>query len=143
MKTSNIFKKLSAGALAIAFVFASSPLIFSSYAQASRPSIKEVRGRQAYEVKLDLKYEKYAGDKVRIKLYRENLATGEETVTTHNRKLDDEGKVTLRVDELEPGTLYEFKAKIKKQSGGDYSDKSKGREGSTKLLGQMGHHNQW
>ena len=141
MKISNIYKKIGASALAIMMLFAASPMIFSSYAEASRPSIKEVRGRQTDEVKLDIKYDKYADKKVRIKLYRTNLMTGERMVTKHNRKLDDEGKVTLRVDELNPATLYEFKVKIRKQSGGDYSDKSKGREGSTKLLSMMNHHN--
>ena len=136
MKISNISKKIGAAVLAFAFILAASPLIFNSYAQASRPSIKEVRGRQVDEVKLPIKYEKYASKRVRIKLYTTNLHTGEEMVTKHNRKLDSDGKVTLRVDELDPGTLYKFKVKIRKQSGGDYSDKSKKREGSTKYIGQ-------
>ena len=132
----NSIKKIGATTLAIAVMFAFSPIVFGSYANASRPSIKEVRGRQVEEVKLDIKYEKYASKRVRIKLYRTNLHTGEEMVTKHNRKLDSDGRVTLRVDDLNPATLYEFKAKVKKQSGGDYSDKSKGREGSTKYIGQ-------
>lgn len=103
---------------------------------ASEPTIKEVRGRQVHELKLPIKYEKYAGKDVRIKLYTTNTFTGHEMVTTHNRKLDSEGKVTLRVDGLAPGTIYSFKVKVKKQSGGDYSDKSDGRQGSTKYIGQ-------
>ena len=136
MKISNIKKKIGATVLAFTMLFAFSPIIFGSYANASRPSIKEIRGRQADEVKLPIKYEKYAGKRVRIKIYRVNVFTGEEMVTKHNRKLDSEGRVTLRVDELNPGTLYEFKAKIKKENGGNYSDKSKKRKGSTKLIGQ-------
>ena len=133
----NSIKKVGAATLAVAIMFAFSPFVLGSYANAgSRPSIKEVRGRQTTEVKLDIKYEKYASDKVRIKLYRKNTITGEEMITKHNRKLDSDGRVTLRVDHLNPGTLYEFKAKIKKQNGGDYSDKSKKRIGSTKYIGQ-------
>ena len=136
----NISNKLTKGiggtALAFAVLFAFSPMIFGSYASASRPSIKEVRGRQVQEIKLPIKYEKYASKRVKIKLYRTNQMTGEEMVTTHNRRLDSDGRVNLRVDELNPGTLYQFKVKIKRENGGNYSDKSKGRKGSTKYIGQ-------
>lgn len=137
MNISNkLTKRIGGTVLAFAVLFAFSPMIFGSYANASRPSIKEVRGRQVDEVKLDIKYEKYASKRVKIKLYRVNHFTGEEIVTTHNRKLDSDGRVTLRVDELNPGTIYEFKAKVKRENRGNYSDKSKKRIGSTKLLGQ-------
>ncbi|MEA2006731.1 MAG: hypothetical protein U9O20_01030 [Patescibacteria group bacterium] len=79
--------------------------------------------------------EKYVSKKVMIKLYRTNIITGEEMITKHNRKFDSDGMVTFGVGHLNHGMLYEFKAKIKKQSDGDYSDKSKKRLGNTKYIG--------
>lgn len=135
MKNSKTIKSgLLAGGLAV--LLAGLPLLGGQNVLASEPTIKEVRGRQTYELKLPIKYEKYAKKDVRIKLYATNTFTGEETVTTHNRKLDSDGRVTLRVDGLAPGTVYRFKVRIKKQSGGDYSDKSDGRMGSTKYISQ-------
>ncbi len=133
----SVSKKTGILALAVALLFGFSPFVLDSYAEAkSRPSIKEVRGRQVEEIKLPIKYEKYADKKVRIKLSRTNTFTGEKVTTSHNRKLDDEGKVTLRVDDLNPGTLYSFRVRIKRDNGSSYSDSSKKRHGSTKYIGQ-------
>ncbi len=127
---------LSLGAIALLFGFAIL-VPFGDVNAKSRPSIKEVRGRKVDQIKLPIKYEKYAGKKVRIKLQVKNAHTGELVrESKHNRKLDGEGRVTLKVKDLDPNTLYEFKVKIRKKSGGDYSDKSKKRLGSTKYVGQ-------
>lgn len=134
MKNFKIAKtSLAMGALAIALSIL--PIFGQNYVLASKPSLKEVHGRQLTELKLPVKYEKYAKKDVRIKLYAKNLITGEERVTTHNRKLDSDGTIILRVKDLNPGTLYDFKARIKKQNDRDYSSKSEGREGSTKWHG--------
>jgi hypothetical protein len=134
MKNSKIAKtSLATGILAIALsVFT---LFGQNHVLASEPGLKEVHGRQLTELKLPVKYEKYAKKDVRIKLYTKNLITGEEIISTHNRKLDSEGKVTLQVKDLNPGTLYSFKARIKKQNDSNYSSKSEGRKGSTKWVG--------
>jgi len=110
------------------------PFFGNGYVYASKPSLKEVKGRQAMELKLPVKYEKYARKDVKIKLYVVNTRTGEEIISTHNRKLDKDGRVDLKVKNLDPGTEYKFKVKIKKESGGEYSDKSDSRKGSTRLL---------
>lgn len=122
---------LAVGVLAV--MFSSLPILGQRDALAGTPSLKEVRGRQATEIKLPVKYRKYAKKKVRIKLYITNVYTGEQWTTGHNRKLDKDGRVNLRVDNLTPGTLYRFKVKIKKQNGGKYSHKSESRKGSTRF----------
>lgn len=135
MKNMKIFKTwLLVGSLALVFFlssFSGQSYVFA----ASEPSLKEVRSRKTTELKLPIKYEKYAKKDVTIKLYAINTRTGKEMVSTHDRELDKDGKVVLRVKNLEPGTVYKFKVKIKKESGGSYSDKSDTRKGSTKMLG--------
>ena len=119
----------------VAFAVGFLPFFGAIANASSKPSIREVSGREDTQLKLPVKYEKYASKRVKIKLYTKNLVTGEIRETTHNRKLDGDGQVTLKVRDLNPGTLYEFRVKIRKESGGNYSDKSSKREGSTRLLG--------
>jgi len=103
-----------------------------NYAQAA-PTIKEVKKREATEITLPVKYTNYAGKYVRIKLYKTNLFTGIETISKHNRTLNSDGRVDLRAKDLEPGTPYRFKIKIKRMDGGsgNYSKRSPARDGST------------
>lgn len=131
-----LVKKIGAVTLAAALLFGFSPVVLDSYAKASRPSIKEVRGRKSDEIKLPIKYERFASKKVRIRISITNTRTGERWKSSHNRKLDSDGRVTIRIKDLDPGTLYSFRARVKKQNGGSYSESSKKRKGSTKLIGQ-------
>lgn len=132
MKNINFLKTgLLIGGLAM--ILSMAPLFGQNIASASSPSLKEVRGRKTTEIKLPIKYEKLAGKDVKIKLYTINVTTGKEMVSTHNRELDKNGKVTLRVKNLTPGMMYKFRVKIKKENGDNYSSKSDSVKGSTKI----------
>ena len=128
------------GAIMLASVMVATIIIFvpedSAGAASGRPTIKEVRGREVDEITLPMKFERFAGDRVKMRISVTNLRTGERVKLEKKRKLNGEGRVDVRVKDLEPGTEYRFRVRMRKENGSTYSRSSDERFGSTKLVGQ-------
>lgn len=128
-------KQAAAALLVMAFVgsvsFGFPSDVFASHGD-SDPKIKEITDRGRNWIELPIKYEKREGDRVVVRVSIENLKTGEKMVKNIKTRLHkDDGRKNITVDNLDPGTEYKFKIKVRKAGGGDYSDSSDSRKATT------------
>ena len=115
-----------------------SPIFFlllsiSAASAHEKPEIDKIKDKTEHEVTLKVLYEKYKDKKVDIKVKVKNKKTDKKyTEKFSNKKLNSEGKKNVKIDDLLSNTKYSLKVKIKRHSGGDYSDWSDWKSAKTK-----------
>lgn len=102
-----------------------------AYAKVDKPKITVSEKAPTFIV-LNVKQSSLEKDKVTIKVRVEKVATGEKFDRTFKVKLSSEGKKKITIKDLKSATEYKFKAKIKKRSGGSYSEFSSFKKASTR-----------
>lgn len=101
------------------------------YAKVNEPKIS-VSEKMDGSIVLKVKQSDLEKDRVRIKVRIEKIATGEKFYQTFNVKLSSDGEKKITIKDLNSGTEYKFKARIKEKNKSTYSDYSKTVKVSTR-----------